>query len=61
MQINLNIEKKSSWNMIFTLLYPNGFWHKRKNDNFDPHNVSLAIVANIPVTYYCFFAPGSHM
>ncbi len=30
-------------------LYPNDFWHKRKIDNFDPYNVSLAIATNIPV------------
>ncbi len=30
-------------------------------DNFDPCNVFLAIATNIPVTYDCFCAPGSHI
>ncbi len=30
-------------------------------DNFEPYNVLLSIATNIPVTYDCFCAPGSHM
>ncbi len=30
-------------------------------DNFDPYNVLLVIATNIPVTYDCFCAPGSHI
>ncbi len=33
--------------MIFTE-YANDLWHKRKMYNFNPYNVLLAIVANIP-------------
>ncbi len=43
--------------------YPNDFWYKRKNNNFDPYNILLAIGTNIPmrlktglwsrVTYIC--------
>ncbi len=43
--------KISSWNMIFTL-YPNDFWRKIKIDNYDPYNVLLIIVTNIPVTAF---------
>jgi len=39
----------------------NDFWHKRKVENFDPYNVLLAIVTNIPVrlmTYTHRFVDG---
>ncbi len=29
--------------------YPNDFWHKNKNDNFDPYNVLLAIAIILPM------------
>ncbi len=37
--------------MILTL-YPNDFWRKIKMDNYDPYNVLLIIVTNIPVTAF---------
>ncbi len=36
------------------------FWHKRKIDNFDPHNVFLAIATNI-ATYKTGFVFQGHM
>ncbi len=46
--------------MIFTQ-YPNDFWHKRKNDNFDPYNVLLAIAINIPVLLKTGFVVQGHI
>ena len=46
--------------MIFTQ-YPNDFWHKRKIDNFDPHNVFLAIATNIPVRHVTGFVIQGHI
>ncbi len=46
--------------MIFTC-YPNDFWHKRKIDNFDPHNVLLAIATNIPVLLMTAFVLQGHI
>ncbi len=37
------------------------FWHKRKIDNFDPHNVLLAIATNIPVLLMTGFVLQGHM
>ncbi len=46
--------------MIFTQ-YPNDFWHKRKNDNFDPYNVLLTIVTKIPVQLMTGFVVQGHI
>ncbi len=37
-------------------LISNDFWHKRKMDNFDPHNIFLAIAT---IDWFC--APGTQM
>ncbi len=47
--------------MIFTE-YANDFWHKRKMYNFDPYNVLLAIITNIPrLRLVLCSRPGSQM
>ncbi len=46
--------------MIFTS-YPNDFWHKRKNYNFYPFNVLLAIATNIPVRLKTGFVVQGHI
>ncbi len=46
--------------MIFTQ-YPNDFWYKRKINNFDPHNVSLAIATIIPVLLMAGFVVQGHI
>ncbi len=52
--------KISSWNMIF-MLYPNDFGHKRKNHNFDPYKVFLAIAINISVLLKTAFVLQGHI
>ncbi len=37
------------------------FWHKRKIDNFDSHNVFLAIAANIPQRFKTCFVLQGHI
>ncbi len=44
--------------MEHDLYYPNEFWHKRKNNHFDPYNLLLSIAKNIPVL---LCGPGSHI
>ncbi len=36
-------------------------WHKRKNDNFDPYYVFLAIATNIPELLMTGFVFQSHI
>ncbi len=39
---NLNLENHGTWYLLYSR-----FWHKRQIDNFDPHNVLLAIATHI--------------
>ncbi len=39
----------------------NDFWHKIKNDNFDPYNVLLPIATNIHVLLMTAFVLQSHL
>ncbi len=41
--------------------YPNDFWYKRKNNNFDPYNILLAIGTNIPMRLKTGFVVQGHI
>ncbi len=41
--------------------YPNDFWHKRQNYNFDPYNVFLAIATYIPQRLKTGFVVEGHI